>query len=141
MLWAMAPLCSASAFAQDAATFYKAHTLTIGSPNSPGGGYDIYIRALARHIAKHIPGNPSIIVQNVRQPEAWCWPTRSTAPKDGSYFGMVRGTAIQEEVYKAPAWTDATASSKIFGTQGDNQCCRNTIMRAASRGRTISALP
>lgn len=56
---------AATAVAQDAAEFYKTHTLTLGSPNSAGGGYDIYVRALARHLNKYIPGNPTIIVQNV----------------------------------------------------------------------------
>ena len=49
MLVAVASCAAAGASAQDAETFYKTHTLTLGSPNSPGGGYDIYLRVLARH--------------------------------------------------------------------------------------------
>jgi tripartite-type tricarboxylate transporter receptor subunit TctC len=106
MLWAMV-LClvgSATGHAQDAEAFYRTHTLTLGSPNSPGGGYDIYLRALARHIGKYIPGNPSVIVQNVPAAGGMALANQiyNTAPKDGSFFGMVRGTAIQEEVYKSP---------------------------------------
>jgi len=90
--------------AQDVAAFYKAHKLTLGSPNSPGGGYDIYLRALARHIGKYVPGNPNVIVQNVPAAGGMALANQiyNTEPKDGSYFGMVRGTAIQEEVYKSP---------------------------------------
>jgi tripartite-type tricarboxylate transporter receptor subunit TctC len=94
----------AIAQADDVGSFYRSHTLTIGSPNSPGGGYDVYLRALARHLAKYIPGNPSIIVQNVPAAGGMALANQlyNTVPKDGSYFGMVRGTAIQEEVYNSP---------------------------------------
>jgi tripartite-type tricarboxylate transporter receptor subunit TctC len=97
-------LSAAPARAQDAEAFYRTRTLTLGSPNSPGGGYDIYLRTLARHIGKYIPGNPSVIVQNVPAAGGMALANQiyNTAPKDGSYFGMVRGTAIQEEVYKSP---------------------------------------
>jgi hypothetical protein len=35
---------------------------------APGGGYDIYARALARHLGRHIPGNPIVVVQNMPRP-------------------------------------------------------------------------
>ncbi len=45
--------------------FYKGKTILfiVGTP--PGGGYDTYTRAVARHIGKYIPGNPAPIVQNM----------------------------------------------------------------------------
>jgi tripartite-type tricarboxylate transporter receptor subunit TctC len=92
------------AAAQEVAAFYKTHTLTLGSPNSPGGGYDIYIRALARYLDKYIPGHPNVIVQNIPAAGGMALANQlyNTLPKDGSYIGMVRGTAIQEEVYQSP---------------------------------------
>jgi tripartite-type tricarboxylate transporter receptor subunit TctC len=95
---------AATAAAQDAAKFYKTHTLTLGSPNSAGGGYDIYVRALARYLGKYIPGHPNIVVQNIPAAGGMALANQlyNTLPKDGSYIGMVRGTAIQEEVYKTP---------------------------------------
>ncbi len=95
---------AAIAAPQDAADFYKTHTVTLGSPNSAGGGYDIYVRVLARHLGKYIPGNPNIVVQNIPAAGGMALANQlyNTLPKDGSYFGMVRGTAIQEEVYKSP---------------------------------------
>lgn len=42
--------------------FYKGRTITFILGSSPGGGFDAYTRAIARHIAKHIPGNPSVVV-------------------------------------------------------------------------------
>src|SRR5690348_15934544 len=45
--------------------FYKGHTLQVVIGYSPGGGYDLYARALAHHIGRHIPGNPTVTAQNM----------------------------------------------------------------------------
>ncbi|MFB3122071.1 MAG: hypothetical protein ACE10H_07790, partial [Candidatus Binatia bacterium] len=45
--------------------FYKGKTIRFIVGFSPGGGYDTYTRAAARHISKYIPGNPVPIVQNM----------------------------------------------------------------------------
>ena len=49
----------------DAADFYSGKTIrfVVGAP--AGGGYDVYARAVARHISKHIPGNPATVVDNM----------------------------------------------------------------------------
>ena len=68
---ALAALCfalaapAAPATAQDAASFYRGKTVRIVVGFSSGGGYDVYARVLARHLARHIPGSPSVIVQNM----------------------------------------------------------------------------
>ena len=132
--------CGGPVVAQDAAAFYRSHPLTLGSPNSPGGGYDIYLRALARHIATHIPGNPSVIVQNVPAAGGMALANQiyNTVPKDGSYFGMVRGTAIQEEVYKSPqVQFSGRKFSWIGNMNGDHDAC---IVAAGSGVRTIDDL-
>ena len=46
------------------AQFYKGKTITFVVGFSAGGGFDTYTRLIARHISKHIPGNPGIVVQN-----------------------------------------------------------------------------
>ena len=51
--------------AQDVASFYKGKTFRIVVGFSPGGGYDVYARVLARHVSRHIPGNPTVVVQNM----------------------------------------------------------------------------
>jgi tripartite-type tricarboxylate transporter receptor subunit TctC len=53
------------ALAADAGDFYRGKTVTIVVGYGPGGGYDLYARLLARHLGAHIPGNPSVIVQNM----------------------------------------------------------------------------
>jgi tripartite-type tricarboxylate transporter receptor subunit TctC len=54
----------AAAKADDIADFYKGKTVTMAVGTPAGGGYDIYARLLARHLGRHIPGNPTIIIQN-----------------------------------------------------------------------------
>jgi tripartite-type tricarboxylate transporter receptor subunit TctC len=77
------------ALADEVADFYKGKRVNLIVSYGPGGGYDVYARVLARHIGKHIPGNPSIVVQNM--PGAGS--LRGTnyiynvAPKDGTVFG------------------------------------------------------
>ncbi len=56
-------LISHSAFA--AAPFYEGKTIRIIVGYSAGGGYDAYARVLSRHMGRHIPGNPTIIVENM----------------------------------------------------------------------------
>lgn len=51
-----------SVFAQE---FYQGKTIRFVVGFAAGGGYDTYTRAVARHIGKHIPGNPSTVVENM----------------------------------------------------------------------------
>ena len=48
-----------------AASFYEKKTVKIVSVHAPGGGYDTYSRLFARHMGKHIPGKPNVIVVNI----------------------------------------------------------------------------
>jgi tripartite-type tricarboxylate transporter receptor subunit TctC len=54
-----------TASAQDVAEFYKGKTVRLVVGFSSGGGYDSYARLLARHYGRFIPGNPTVIVQNM----------------------------------------------------------------------------
>src|SRR5712671_5612355 len=45
--------------------FYRGKSIQLVIGYGPGGGYDVYGRLLARHIGRHIPGNPHIIAQNM----------------------------------------------------------------------------
>ena len=47
------------------ATFYQGKTVTIISGTTAGSAYDTYARLIATHMGKHIPGNPTLIVQNM----------------------------------------------------------------------------
>src|SRR5499426_2389386 len=52
----------ASASAQQ---FYKGKTVRIVVGFAAGGGFDTYSRAIARHLGRHIPGHPAVIVENM----------------------------------------------------------------------------
>ena len=54
-----------SGIALAAAPFYEGKTIRIIVGFSAGGGFDLYARAIARHMGKHIPGHPTIIVENM----------------------------------------------------------------------------
>ena len=60
---ALQAICSAPVYAQDGG-FFAGKTISLAVPSGPGGGYDTYARAFARHYPKHIPGKPQIVVQN-----------------------------------------------------------------------------
>ena len=71
------------------ADFYAGKSVQLVIGYAPGGGYDVYARALARYMGRHIPGNPSIVVQNM--PGAGSIKAANylynIAPKDGTAFG------------------------------------------------------
>lgn len=62
-IMAAAALCLAATV--QAAPDYTGKSLRMIVGTSPGGGYDTYARAIARHMPKHLPGKPNIIVQNM----------------------------------------------------------------------------
>lgn len=66
--------------------FYEGKNMRILVYSSPGGGYDIYARIIAKHFSKYIPGNPNIIVQNMPGAGGLVATNYlfSKAPKDGT---------------------------------------------------------
>jgi tripartite-type tricarboxylate transporter receptor subunit TctC len=87
---AVAPVAVAPAAADAVADFYRGKQLNLIVGYGPGGGYDIYARLLARHLGRHIPGNPSVVVQNM--PGAGSLRAVNylykIAPKDGTTIAM-----------------------------------------------------
>lgn len=78
------------AAAQSPADFYKGKTVQFGVGYEPSGGFDAYTRAAARFIGKYIPGNPTVIVQNMPGASSLTYVRylKAQAPKDGTQFGM-----------------------------------------------------
>jgi tripartite-type tricarboxylate transporter receptor subunit TctC len=95
----LAVLSALPARAADAvANFYKGRTVQVLIGFSAGGGYDIYARTLARYMGKHIPGNPTLVPQNM--PGAGSLKVANyiynVAPKDGTVFGtFARGIPME----------------------------------------------
>jgi tripartite-type tricarboxylate transporter receptor subunit TctC len=77
---------SRSEEAKSAAAFYEGRKVSLIVDTSPGGGYDAYGRLLARHYGAHIPGAPTVLVQNMPGAgglTAANW-LAQVAPRDGS---------------------------------------------------------
>ncbi len=95
ILAALTAFAAAPAAAQD---FFagKSIELLVGAP--PGGGYDIYGRAVARHIGRHIPGNPNIVPKNM--PGAGSARAAgfiaNVAPKDGTVIANIMPGAVMD---------------------------------------------
>ena len=118
VLAAAVAVAARPAVAEDVAAFYKGKTVTIVAAHESGTGFDIYARALQRHMHRHIPGNPTVVVQNM--PGAggvvganWLY---NIAPKDGTTFGTFVFTApfalfgaIQMALYGRPSTTARAA--------------------------------
>src|SRR5260370_42311607 len=101
LLLAFAPTFASPAHAQPVESFYRGRTVTIVVGYSVGGGYDAHGRVLARHLGKHIPGNPSVVVQNM--PGAGSLRAANylynAAPKDGATLGaFARGLAMEPPI-------------------------------------------
>lgn len=65
LAWIVALGFASAAYASTHEPFFKGKTIRIIVGFSPGGGYDTYSRVIARHIGRHIPGNPTVIVENM----------------------------------------------------------------------------
>jgi tripartite-type tricarboxylate transporter receptor subunit TctC len=80
-----------SVAADPLADFYRDKQMRLLVHTTPGGGYDAYARLMARHIVNHIPGSPTIVVQNMpgggglRQANH----VGNTAPKDGTTLALI----------------------------------------------------
>ena len=74
----LAMCCAAPAAAED---FYAGKQITFIVGAGVGGGYDLQARMAARHLGKHIPGNPTIVVQNMPAPAASPPPISCSAPR------------------------------------------------------------
>jgi tripartite-type tricarboxylate transporter receptor subunit TctC len=94
-LWiaiALVTAVAASVAPVRAADYYAGKTIRMLVGSAPGGGYDSYARTFVQYLRKHIPGEPTIVVQNM--PGAggmvvtnWLF---NVAPKDGTAFGLLQ---------------------------------------------------
>lgn len=88
-----AALCSGPASADD---YFKGKQVTLMAGSAPGGVNDAYARLLSRHLSKHIPGNPTIVFQNVPGAGGAVLANQlyAIAPRDGTAIGQVQRTLL-----------------------------------------------
>ena len=84
-------LTASPSAADPVAEFYRGKTLSMVVATSPGGDYDARGRLLARHMGRHLPGQPAIIVRNMPgavglQAANWL---ATQAPRDGTVLHMI----------------------------------------------------
>ncbi len=95
--WVLAFAIAHSAFGQD---FYSGKSLLFIVGTAPGGGFDTYARITARHMGKHIPGNPGSVVQNMPGAGNLIAANHiyNNASRDGLTIGLFSGSMIFKHV-------------------------------------------
>jgi hypothetical protein len=100
-----AAACAASiARADPVADFYRGKTVKMIVNSTPGAGYDIYARLVARHMANHIPGRPTVVAQNLpgaggRAAAVYAY---SVAAKDGLTLAALNRSVALAQVMGDP---------------------------------------
>jgi tripartite-type tricarboxylate transporter receptor subunit TctC len=123
---AVLTVMSSSGRAQSAADFYKGKTVDLYIGYSVGGAYDLYARQLARHLGKHIPGNPTVLPKNMEGAGSlrlanWLY---NVAPKDGSAMGIIgRGTGFDPLLGNKAAQFDAPKFAWIGSANNEVSIC------------------
>ena len=115
-----------AADAQSVESFYRGRTVTIVVGYSVGGGYDAHARVLARHLGKHLPGSPAIVVQNM--PGAGSLRAANylynAAPKDGATLGVfARGMAMEPLIGASSAGFDSRKFAWIGSGTNEVSIC------------------
>ena len=97
MLACLALVAATQVRAQSVAEFYRGRQISLVTSASVGGGYDQYARLIAKHMQRHIPGEPNIIVQNMVGAEGLRAANflYNVAPQDGTVIGgLSRNTGL-----------------------------------------------
>ncbi len=132
--------CASMAASAHAEDFYKGKTINLIVGNASGGGYDAYARLLARHMPKHIPGEPGIIVRNMPGAGGMAMSNYmySQAPRDGLTIGMMSRANPIEPVLGNPAAKFKSEDFVWLGTSssyGDDAYC--LVIRSDAPFKTI----
>jgi tripartite-type tricarboxylate transporter receptor subunit TctC len=133
-----------AARAEPVEDFYRGRTLNLVVGYSVGGGYDIHGRLLARHLGKHIPGNPGIIVQNM--PGGGSLRSANflynAAPKDGSTIGIFsRGMAMEPLIGASNTQYDARKFSWLGSITNEASVCATSSMSKVKTWNDLLATP
>ena len=138
-----AVLMSATVLAQgpvaaEAQQSFAGRTITLTIGYGPGSGNDVYGRLIARHLGKHIPGQPNIVAQNL--PGAGSFKAANylfqAAPKDGTAIGYISQTAATEELLGSQAIQFKTAQFNWIGRIGSYN--NVTMFWHTARTKTIA---
>jgi tripartite-type tricarboxylate transporter receptor subunit TctC len=124
-------------FADDPATFYRGKQIRMVINTDPGGGYDLYARLVGRYLQRHIPGNPTIVPENMpgaggHTAANWLY---NIAPKDGTVIGALeQSTPSDQAMGVLGVQFDATRFNWIGNPNIDN------LVTAVSRSTGLASL-
>jgi tripartite-type tricarboxylate transporter receptor subunit TctC len=129
--WCLLIVLLAVAFAHRAqadavADFYRGRNITVIVGYTAGGGYDLYARALSRHMGKHIPGNPNFVVQNLTGAGSLNAANNiyNVASKDGTVFGtFARGLPMEPLIGTAKVQFEPTKFTWLGSGTNEMSVC------------------
>jgi tripartite-type tricarboxylate transporter receptor subunit TctC len=146
---AVAVLAAGPASAQAPAEFYKGKTVELYIAYSAGGGYDLYARMVARHLGRHIPGNPQVVPKNMEGAGGlrlanWLY---QAAPRDGTVIGATsRNIAFEPLIGNKGAQYDSRQFTWLGSANNEVSVCASwhtsgvaTIQDAMTRELVIGS--
>src|SRR6266545_4544447 len=111
----------AAAQAQGPAEFFRGKTVDLYIAYSAGGAYDLYARMIARHLGKHIPGNPTVVPKNMEGAGGLRLANflYNAAPKDGTALGATSRSTVFEPMLGNKAAQYDAAKFTWLGSAND----------------------
>lgn len=130
------------------AAFFQGRTVQLLVGFSPGGGYDTYARTLARHLSKHIPGNPNMVVRNVPGAGSLVLMNQiaNTVATDGTVFGLVNSGIPFEPLFgneqvqfdvQGVNWLGSIASDTVLGLANANSGVEHLLELREGKSMTM----
>jgi tripartite-type tricarboxylate transporter receptor subunit TctC len=110
---------------QDPAAFYRGKNVDLMIGYSVGGGYDVYARLIARHMGKHIPGNPTVTPKNMEGAGSlrlanWLY---NVGSKEGLVFGTIGRGIPFDPLLGKPAQFDAPKFTWLGSANDEVSVC------------------
>lgn len=110
----------------DTPPFYQGKTIQVTSGGSPGGGYDIYARLLVRHMRKHLPGQPNLVLQSMPGAGGMIAANHiaNVAPRDGTVFSLFPASTLLDAVLgKSTAKFAPQAFTPVGNMNSESDTC------------------
>src|SRR2546421_2119530 len=128
------------AIAQSSAGYYAGKTVKVIIGLGAGGGYDLWGRTVARHIGRHLPGNPTVIAQNLEGAGSFraAIYLYAQAPKDGTVMALLsRDFALGPITATSGVQFDPTKFSWLGTTTTETNVCMCYKTAAGKTGRHL----
>jgi tripartite-type tricarboxylate transporter receptor subunit TctC len=127
---ALCSLCITANVEGAATPYYQGKSIRIIVGAAPGGGYDAYARVIARHLGRHVPGNPAIVVENMAGAGSLIAAnhTYKVAKPDGLTIGHFIGGLVLQQVMGKPGIEFDGRKFQYLGVPAQD----NTVLGIAS---------